>query len=55
MGQNNLNLPSVQDQTHTEWELYKAFEIKILDKSSYSKILGNLGVGWFQPQMRKNN
>ena len=41
---NNLNLPSVQGQTYTVWELCQACERKILYKSSYSEIIGEIGV-----------
>ena len=35
----NLNLPSVQGQIYTEWELRLACKRRILEKSSYSEIL----------------
>ena len=41
---NNLNLPSVQGQTYTEWELCQTCERRILDKSRYSEIIVKLGV-----------
>ena len=41
---NNFNLPSFQSHEYTEWELREAGEIRILDKSSYSDILENVGV-----------
>ena len=41
---NNINLPLVQGQTYTEWELHQACKIIILDKSSYSDILEIFGV-----------
>ena len=40
----NLNLPSVQVQTYTEWEFLQKFERRILDKSIYSEILVKYGV-----------
>ena len=40
----NINLPSVQGQTYTEWELCQECERRILYKSSYSKILVKFGV-----------
>ena len=41
---NNLNLPSVQGQTYTECEFRKSYKIRILEKSSYSEVLGKFGV-----------
>ena len=35
----NINIPSVQGQKYTEWEICQACERRILDKSSYSVIL----------------
>ena len=40
---NNLKNPSVQGHGYTEWELSEARERKILDNSSYSYIIENLG------------
>ena len=39
----NINLPSVQSQTYKEQEFCQACERRILDKSSYSEILGGFG------------
>ena len=37
---NHLNLPLVQQQEYTEWDLREACERRILFKSSYSGLLG---------------
>ena len=44
MVRTDLNLPLVQGQTYTEWELCQACKIIISDKSSYSEILVKFGV-----------
>ena len=41
---NNLNLPLVQGQVYTEWEISAACERIILIKSSYSYIIEEFGV-----------
>ena len=44
MVRTDLNLPLVQGQTYTEWELCQACKRRISDKSSYSEILVKFGV-----------
>ena len=44
MVRTNLNLPSVQGQTYTGWELHQACKRIISYKSSFSDILVKFGV-----------